>query len=370
MRQLLAPNRLWLQLSLTFAGVIVLAIIIIGIMGYWLRPDPPGLRVELAPSEAQMLLRETEFGRARNRGLLIVLGIGGVLGIAAGVWMSRRLTAPLESLADAADAIRSRDLATRVPVTGTAEIQSVARSFNEMAEALQSAEAMRRNLLADVSHELRTPLTVLIANLRAMLDDVYTLDKSEVARLYDQTRHLLNLVNDLHELALVEANQLPLQRRRVDLADLVRTAVELLEPVAELEEVRLTVATPSAAIWVSADQSRLMQVVQNLLSNALRFTPAGGEIAVRVSATPAEAQVSVQDSGEGIAAEHLPHVFDRFYRADRARTRDQGGAGLGLAIVRAMTEAHGGHVTVASPGPGQGSCFTLYLPTASTARTG
>jgi two-component system OmpR family sensor kinase len=231
---------------------------------------------------------------------------------------------------------------------------------------LEQAETLRRNLVADVAHELRTPLSVLQGNLRAILDDVYPLDKSEVARLYDQTRLLGRLVNDLRELAKAEAGQLELNLQPIDLAKLVADTVATFAPVAEAEDVTLSTHIPGDLPPVPADSARIVQVLHNLLANALRHTPAGGTISLRAGFDAGEygrVWLAVQDTGEGIPPEHLSHVFDRFYRADPARSRSAGGAGLGLAIVRAIVESHGGQVSVASDGvPGGGSTFTVRLP--------
>jgi len=212
---------------------------------------------------------------------------------------------------------------------------------------------------------LRTPLTVLQGNLRAILDDVYPLDKEEIARLYDQTRHLHRLVNDLHELAQAEAGRLPLTLAPVDLAALAADAVDVFVPIAEEQGVKLVFQADASPILINGDRARLMQVFQNLLANALRYTPAGGSVTVTASQDGETIAVSVRDTGEGIDLAHLPFVFDRFYRADNARNRSEGGAGLGLAIVRALTEAHGGEVGVASAGVGQGSTFTVTFPIAA-----
>jgi signal transduction histidine kinase len=242
-------------------------------------------------------------------------------------------------------------------------VKEVAQAFNEMAAALEGAETLRRNLLADVAHELRTPLSVLQGNLRAILDDVYALDKAEVARLYDETRLLSRLVNDLHALAQAEAGQLALNRQPTQLAELVQSTATAFGAAADAKGVSLNWQIPADLPPVMADPARLTQVLHNLLDNALRHTPAGGSIALRAGCDDGDVWLAVQDSGEGISPQDLPHVFDRFYRADLARSRATGGAGLGLAIVRAIVEAHGGGVSAASPGePGQGSTFTLRLP--------
>jgi signal transduction histidine kinase len=245
---------------------------------------------------------------------------------------------------------------------GTDEVAAVALAFNEMADQLQAAETLRRNLMADVAHELRTPLSVLQGNLRAILDDVYPLDKSEVTRLYTQSRLLSRLVNDLHELAQAEAGQLSLNLTPTDLRPLLRETIEIFTPMAEDDAITLQAQLATTLPAVPVDAVRLRQVLHNLLANALRHTPAGGTVTVASAATAAALTITIRDSGEGIAPEHLPHLFDRFYRADRARARDTGGAGLGLAIVRAIVQAHGGTVTAHSAGMGQGSTFVVTLP--------
>lgn len=295
--------------------------------------------------------------------LLSVATVGGVSGIVIGVLMSRTLTAPLSNLAQAARAIGARNLSQRVEVTGSDEMIEVARAFNEMAAALEQAEQLRRNLLADVAHELRTPLTVLQGNLRAILDEVFPLDNAELARLYEHTRLLSRLVNDLHELAQAEARQLSLNLQDTDLAALIRTTADTFGPIADTNEITLRLDLPLGLPAVRVDAARLTQVLQNLLANALRHTPAGGSITVRIEPGTDTISLAIVDTGEGIPPEHLPYIFDRFYRTDPARSRDRGGAGLGLAITRAIIEAHNGAVTVASEGKsGRGSTFTIQLP--------
>ena len=295
--------------------------------------------------------------------LLSIALVGGGIGIVFGVFMSRTLSAPLSRLAEGARAIGGRDLSQRVEVRGSEEMKEVALAFNEMAGNLEEAELLRRNLLADVAHELRTPLTVLQGNLRAMLDGVYELDEAEVARLYEQTRLLHRLVNDLHELAQAEAKQLPLNLQAADLSQLARSAEDTFAPVAEANGIKLHTNLATALPPVMVDTARLMQVVQNLLNNALRHTPAGGRIILQTEGSSNSVRLSITDSGEGIPPEHLPHIFDRFYRTDPARSRDKGGAGLGLAIARAIVEAHDGQITATSTGvAGEGSSFTIRLP--------
>lgn len=294
--------------------------------------------------------------------LLQVALVVGILGLIFGVMASRGLTAPLNRLAVAAQAIGARNLDYRVPVQGSTEMREVAESFNKMAADLQSAESLRRNLLADVAHELRTPLTVLQGNLQAILEDVYPLDKSEMVRLHDQTRHLHRLVNDLHELAQAEAHQLPLQKQPLDTRGLAQQAVDIFAPVAEEKGVALRLVANAEVAVIQGDRARLMQVLQNLLNNALRHTAEDGEIEVALATQAGGVEIAIRDTGEGITAEDLPHIFERFYRSGKARDRDSGGTGLGLAIVRALVEAHDGRVAVTSGGKGTGSRFVVWLP--------
>ncbi|RIK38653.1 MAG: sensor histidine kinase [Chloroflexi bacterium] len=293
--------------------------------------------------------------------LLLALG-GGVVGITLSILASRNLTAPLSRLAAAAHDIGARNFSRRVELAGTDEVREVAQAFNEMADRLEQAEMLRRNLVADVAHELRTPLSVLQGNLRALLDDVYSLDKAEISRLYTQTRLLSRLVNDLHDLAQAEAGQLSLSYQTIDLAQLVSETVESHQPVAEASGITLQADIGPDLPGLPADEGRITQVLHNLIANALRHTPAGGAVTVRAAAAGGEVLLAVQDSGDGIAPEHLPYVFDRFYRTDRSRARDTGGVGLGLAIARAIVLAHGGTIEAASGGMGQGSTFTVRLP--------
>ncbi|MDE0431203.1 MAG: ATP-binding protein, partial [Caldilineaceae bacterium] len=244
------------------------------------------------------------------------------------------------------------------------EMREVSNSFNRMAAALEDSETLRRNMLNDIAHELRTPLTVLEGNLRAILDDVYPLEKAEIARLYDQTRHLHRLVDDLRLLAQAEARQLPLQRSLSDLRVQLEEAAELFAPLAEEESVDLDTSLPASSVIAAFDRMRFAQTLQNLLTNALQHTPAGGVITLSLRAEEETAAISVADSGDGIASEDIAHVFDRFYRVDKNRTRDSGGVGLGLAIAKALVEAHDGKIDVSSAGVGHGSTFTIRLPLA------
>lgn len=308
--------------------------------------------VQLAPTEQAFLdqLRMT----------LVIAGIAAVvLGIVLGLLISRTVAKPLSNLAQAARRFAARDWNTRVKVQGADEIAEVAREFNTMADEIQRAETLRKNLMADIAHELRTPLSVLQGNLSAMLDGVYPLERAEIATLYDETRLLNRLVDDLRELALAEAGQLQLNLQATDVTAIIESTVASFAVAAEMQGVRLNVDAKNL-LRANADPDRLAQVLRNLISNALRHTPHDGMVTVAGQAEQAKICISVTDTGEGIAPEDLPHVFDRFYRGDKSRARASGGTGLGLAIAKTQIEAMGGQIGVESE-PGHGSRFWFTL---------
>ncbi len=359
-------NRLWVRLSIAFGIVIIVASLLFPLITvlwnfstnearFYVRLPPQ--MVPLSTDERGSIIREQLF-----RTFTALAVVAGGVGVLAGTMISRTLTQPLVELSDAAKEIGAKNLSKRVTIHGSDEVQALATAFNEMAHDLEMAESLRRNLLADVAHELRTPLTVLQGNLRAILDDVYPLEKEEIARLYDQSRHLHRLVNDLHELAQADAQQMTLHRQPTDISRLVQQAVDMFETLADEKHIAVEVQQGMTLPELDVDQARLTQAVQNLLTNAVRHTPEGGTITVSVARKGETLDITVADTGEGIATEHLDYVWNRFYRTDRARARDNGGTGLGLAIVRAIAEAHGGNAHAQSAGIGQGSTFTLHLP--------
>jgi two-component system OmpR family sensor kinase/two-component system sensor histidine kinase BaeS len=286
--------------------------------------------------------------------------------VLVGALLSRSLTAPLQRLAAAARAVARGHLGQKVRVEGSAEVAEVGRAFNEMTSALETAETQRKNLVADVAHELRTPLTVLQGNLRAILDGVYPLDQGEIARLYDETLLLGRLVEDLRELALADAGQLRLELRPTNVSAVIRDTLEKMAMVAQDRQVVVTGELPDDLPAVLADPDRVAQVLRNLLLNALQNTPAGGTVTVAAHQAGTALEVSVADTGVGIAPDHLPHVFERFWRADPSRTRADrltGGTGIGLSVAQSLIAAQGGRIWVEST-LGKGSAFHFTLPTA------
>jgi len=308
---------------------------------------------------------EQQFLDGIQRILITGAALAVAVGLALGALLSRSLTAPLQRLAAAARAVAGGDLDQQVHTEGSAEMVEVARAFNEMTSALSESERQRQNMVADVAHELRTPLSVIQGNLRAILDDVYQLDKAEISRLYDETRLLSRLVDDLRELALADAGQLRLNSRPTDLAVVIQDCVDNLILGAEAQEVSLSARLPDELPAVQADLDRVSQVLRNLLVNALRYTPSGGSVTVSAGSAHGMVEVAIVDTGAGIDPGDLPHIFERFWRADPARARI-GSTGLGLSIAQSLIEAQGGRIWAEST-PGQGSTFRFTLPLAQPA---
>jgi signal transduction histidine kinase len=313
-------------------------------------PPPPGVEPE-----------SVVFLASVNRVLLIVAVVAGLSAVLLILGLSRRILAPVEALTAAVRRMEAGDLSQRVEVTSRDEIGELARAFNAMADGLARLEELRRNMVTDVAHELRTPLSNIRGYLEALQDGVIEPKKRIIDSLHGEAMLLNHLVDDLQDLSLAEAGHLKLECQPVALADIVDRAVEAVRPRAEAESVTVQVDLPEDLL-VDVDTQRTGQVLRNLLENALTHTPPGGEIAVAAHTEGQWVEVSVRDTGSGIAAEDLPYVFERFYRADKSRSRATGGAGLGLAIARQLVEAHGGRIWVESTG-GEGSTFTFALPT-------
>lgn len=335
-------------------------------IGYLMMLGPSGSLQQTDP--AQTFLQQI------NRFLLQAGLVAGLLGILLGLVIARGLSAPLSRLADAARRVSQGDLNQQVPVKGSDEVADLSRAFNDMAMSLEQAETLRRNMVADIAHELRTPLSVIQGNLQAILDDVYPLSKEEIAEIFGQSLVLTRLVNDLRELAQAEAGQLSLDIQPTPLGPLITGAVDLFQETAREREISLQADVPQELPQVLCDADRVRQILHNLLTNALQHTPPGGQVRLTVEQlipsppdTSSFVRVSVTDTGPGIPVQDLPHIFDRFWRADKSRSREHGGTGLGLAIARQLVEAQGGQIGVESDGlSGRGSRFWFTLPGQAT----
>jgi signal transduction histidine kinase len=329
-----------------------------------------GLSLDL-PEESSLL-------SGLNRAALISALVAGALALLLALLLAYWLLRPVADLRAAAVALAAGDLRRRVPARGTGELAELSRVFNHMAISLEHAEATRRDMTADIAHELRTPLAVQRAHLEALQDGVYPLSTANLAPILEQNLLLTRLVEDLRTLALADAGQLRLDRVPTDLPALARRVQDRFQPQAASKEIHLSLHSSEAELpQPLVDPGRLEQVLANLLTNALRHTPEGGQIDLSIretgvldlpqaarqvqQAAPHALQISVRDNGPGIPEEALPRVFERFYRAGRSRSREEGGTGLGLAIARQIAEAHGGSLSAANH-PEGGAVFILTLP--------
>ncbi len=286
-----------------------------------------------------------------------------LVALIATVLISRGMSRPMSELTRASRTIAGGDLNVRVSSSYTGEIGELAEAFNHMTEALRHADSVRRNMTVDVAHELRTPLSIIRGKLEGILDGVYPATPEHITPVLEQTALLTHLVEDLRLLAEAEADQLRLDLRPTDVEDLLNDAYVNFSCQAEDRGVTLSLDLPSGLPKANADWRRIAQVLGNLISNALRFTPGGGTITLGAAERAGMVEVTISDTGSGIAAEDLPYVFDRFWRGDKSRSRSGGGSGLGLAIARQLVELHGGTIVVESAA-GKGTTFRFTLPKA------
>ena len=314
------------------------------------------------------MIRDSYYLRTGIVAFFLALGATVIVGLSVFFFLTRRL----RSLSDAVRAFEKGDLTRRVPVQGSDELGALGRAFNEMAstiaadvEKLRQAERMRRDLIGNISHDLRSPLASIQGYLETMVLKDTTLSPQERRTFLDvslrNTSHLQRLVEELLELAKLDARQVALRPEPLQIAELAQDVVLKLAPVARQAGVDLTVEPDGELPLVSGDVGMIERVLTNLIENAVRFTPAGGAVRAVLEGQPETVRVTVADTGMGITPEDLPHIFERFYRADKSRDRTTGGAGLGLAIARQIVELHGSSLDVQSS-PGRGTRFSFVLP--------
>jgi len=307
------------------------------------------------------------FRDALTAALLAATGAATLAALLVGALLSRQIVRPVRRLLGATRRIAAGHYAERVPVGPAGagdELGHLAVSFNAMAAALEETERRRLALVGDVTHEIRTPLATLEASLEGLLDGVVESSPQTWATLHDEVGRLRRLADDLQELSRAEARQIPLTPRPIPPAAIMRAALDRLD--GQFAEKGLVVAclVPATLPPVLADHDRAVQVVTNLLTNALRYTSAPGRVAVAAERRGDAVAITVTDSGVGLAPAHLAHLFERFYRVDRSRSRALGGTGVGLTIAKALVEAMGGQIRAESAGLGCGSVFTVTLPLA------
>ena len=311
----------------------------------------------------QMAQLYVDFRASFNEALTYAALAAMIVAIALSLFFSRSVIAPVRAMSLASQRIADGRYDERVRVNGTDELAQLALYFNQMAEKLNQIETMRRRLIGDVSHELRTPLTAIKGSMEGLMDGVLPATNETYQQIHTEADRLNRLVDDLQELSRVEARAYQLDIRPVDVSTLARTVTKRLAPHSESKRITLDLELAPDLARVLADEDRAVQVLTNLTGNALQYTPEGGRITISAKRIDNEVQISVSDTGVGIPPEHLSHIFDRFYRVDKSRSRQSGGgSGIGLTIARALVEAHGGRIWAESAGEGQGSTFGFTIP--------
>jgi len=302
---------------------------------------------------------EAEFLASAKESALLGGGIAAGIALFLSLLLIAQILSPLRRLTRATERIAHGDLPKEVKIKSRDEFGQLGGSFNQMIENLRRSETARRTMTADIAHELRTPVTIIQGTLEAILDGVYDPTDATIAPIYEETLHLGRLIDDLRDLALAEAGELRLERGPVDLEGLIRQVTEALVSSPD-DAPELIISVEDRLPLIDADQKRLRQVIANLLSNALHYTPPDGKIMIDLRRIDGGVELVFSDTGTGIAEEDLPHLFERFYRGDPARNR-VGGSGLGLAIVKQWVEAHGGTIRAENREEG-GARFTIRLP--------
>lgn len=311
-------------------------------------------------------LVQAAFQDAVRTALVVAVAAAAAAAIVVSFALSTRLSRPIGRLAAASRRIASGRYAERVPVASDDELGELAESFNTMAASLEATERRRLQLVGDMAHELRTPLATLDGYLEGLEDSIIQPSPATWSLLRGETARLSRLVNDLQDLWRAEARQLVLKLEPVDVRAVVSTAIERFAAQAAERGIALHLEVDRVIPHVTADRDRLVQVLDNLLSNAVRYTADGTEVTVRLSTAPDAVTLSVTDEGPGLTDEQRERVFERFYRADPSRSRALGGSGIGLAISKALVELMEGRISAESEGPGRGSTFNVSLPRQTT----
>ena len=316
------------------------------------------------------------FSRAVNEILLVAASIATVTAVLVSTFVTRRIVKPVQEMKAASQRIANGRYDERVQAAGEDELAELGRSFNRMAYELAQTEERRRQLIGDVAHELRTPLSSIKSVMEGLQDGVLRPEPETFASVEQEVNRLQRLVRDLEELSKAEAGQIHLEKEKINPAELVETAVARLRPQFADKQVSLNTDIPPTLPAITADPARMTQVLLNLLGNALQYTPSGGRVIVQCAVGDNQIStrqelitdrcllITVTDTGIGLTADQLAHIFERFYRVDKSRSRAGGGSGIGLTISKHLVEAHNGRLTAASPGLNQGSTFTIILPAA------
>ena len=336
---------------------------------------------EMAPmmggSMGMMTDLTESFTQTVDEVLLVAASLAFVTAVVVSTFVTRRIVKPVQEMKSASQRIADGRYEERVQVNGEDELAELGRSFNRMAHELAQTEERRRQLIGDVAHELRTPLSSIKGVMEGLQDGVLESEPETFANVEREVNRLQRLVRDLEELSKAEAGQIQLEKELVNPKELVETAVARLRPQFADKQVRLSTEVSPDLPPITVDPARITQVLLNLLGNALQYTSSGGQVTVQCSISSKQLAmndehylpntdhhllITVTDTGIGLTADQLPHIFERFYRVDKSRSRAGGGSGIGLTISKHLVEAHNGSLSAISPGLNQGSTFTITLP--------
>lgn len=369
-------NHFGAKLLFSYLVVIVVGVFVLVIASQWTLPTAfnrhmngigpmgPGMMGGQGPG-GMMQNFYSEYRISFNEALMYAALTATVVAILVSIMLSQRVIAPLRAMMNASQRIAEGHYAERVQVKSVDELGQLAARFNQMAEKLEQVESMRRRLIGDVSHELRTPLTAIKGSMEGLMDGVLPATHETYQQIHSETDRLNRLVDDLQELSRVEARAYQLEIRPVDVPTIVRTVEKRLAPQARSKRISLDLNLAPDLPRLLADEDRAVQVLTNLAVNAIQHTPDKGKVMISAVRLDDEVQISVRDNGIGIPAEHLTHIFDRFYRVDKSRSRRAGGgSGIGLTIAKHLIEAMDGKIWAESEGESKGSVFTFTLPVA------
>lgn len=363
-------RRLGAKLFVAFLAVVLLGMVVLAVAIQFTAPTAftrhmgQGLGPGMGMGPGMMQTVYSDFRSGVNEALGVAVLAAVIVAAGFSFALSRRIIAPLREMTTASRRIAEGKYDERVAVKSADELGQLGESFNQMAAQLEHVEAMRRQLIGDVSHELRTPLTAIKGSMEGLMDGVLPADAETYQQIHAEADRLGRLVDDLQELSRVEARAVPLDIREVDLSALVATTLKRLTPTARAKRIALTFSGPRDDVRFLADEDRLGQVLTNLVANGIQYSPEGGAVTISAERKNGELQIAVMDTGVGIPPEHLTHIFDRFYRVDKSRSRAAGGgSGIGLTIAKHLVEAHGGKIWAESEGKGKGSRFVFTIPT-------
>jgi histidine kinase len=366
-------SRLGVKLFLSYLVIIIVGILVLAASAEFAIPSAFDRHmVNMMGSSSMGMMGDmgtdlfTSFTNAFNEALTLAALAAFTAAVAVSFFVSRQVTSPVRAMMTASRNIADGHYDQRVNVIGSPEggdeLTQLAISFNQMAEKLAQTESMRLQLIGDVSHELRTPLTAIKGSMEGLLDEVLPPTPETFQNIHREADRLQRLVADLQELSRVEAGAVPLELKPGDITPLIESVTQRLQPQFQEKKISFVIEIPPSLPAVLIDGDRISQILINILGNALQYTPAGGRVSLNTKLLGKEIEVSVEDNGIGIPMENLPHLFTRFYRVDKSRSRAGGGSGIGLTITKHLVEAHGGRIWVKSEGTDRGSTFKFTLP--------